>query len=111
MAQKYNFNLDQGADFNTEIRLLSNNAPFDLTNCVVASSMKKNQTSLTSYQFSCTVQDAANGVLQLGMPSSASIDIDAGRFLYDIEVTDSQGKVHRVLEGIVTVTPSITRSA
>jgi hypothetical protein len=35
--------------------------------------------------------------------------IKAGRYLFDLETQDTNGNVVRVLEGIITVNPRITR--
>jgi hypothetical protein len=35
--------------------------------------------------------------------------MEPGRYLYDVEITSSEGEVSRVVEGVVTVTPGITR--
>jgi hypothetical protein len=45
----------------------------------------------------------------LGMSANTTSAITAGRYLYDLEVTDSTGVKSRLVEGIVTVTPEITR--
>jgi hypothetical protein len=43
------------------------------------------------------------------MSSNTTTQITAGRYLYDLEVTDMNGIRSRLVEGIVTVTPEITR--
>jgi hypothetical protein len=35
--------------------------------------------------------------------------IKPGRYLFDVDTTDPQGRVTRILEGIINVTPGITR--
>ena len=36
-------------------------------------------------------------------------NIKAGRYLFDVETVDLSNTVTRILEGIITVTPSITK--
>ena len=43
------------------------------------------------------------------MDKDQTRDIPAGRYLYDVEITSPEGERTRVLEGIVTVTPEITK--
>ena len=43
------------------------------------------------------------------LPAANTTAIKAGRYLFDMQTTDTQGTVTRVLEGIITVTPEITR--
>jgi hypothetical protein len=33
----------------------------------------------------------------------------SGRYVYDVEVTDASGVVSRVFEGLVTVSPNVTK--
>jgi hypothetical protein len=44
----------------------------------------------------------------LSLSSNATANIVAGRYVYDVEVTVANS-VYRVAEGIVTVTPQVTR--
>jgi hypothetical protein len=43
------------------------------------------------------------------LPASTSSTIKPGRYLYDIEVTSPLGEKLRVVEGIVLITPEITK--
>lgn len=52
--------------------------------------------------------NAQQGKIQLSLPANTSSAINAGRYLYDIEIARSNEK-KRVLEGIVVLAPEITR--
>jgi hypothetical protein len=44
------------------------------------------------------------------MPSATTANTTAGRYVYDVKMTEtSSSTVTRVVEGIVTVTPNVTR--
>ena len=43
------------------------------------------------------------------MDSDYTANIAAGRYLYDVEVVSSADVVTRVLQGIATISPEITR--
>jgi hypothetical protein len=45
----------------------------------------------------------------MSLAAANTSNIKAGRYLFDLETTDTIGTVNRVLEGIITVTPQITR--
>jgi hypothetical protein len=45
--------------------------------------------------------------MSLGAANTANIK--AGRYLFDVSTTSANNKVSRILEGIITVTPGITR--
>jgi hypothetical protein len=43
------------------------------------------------------------------MNAANTSSITAGRYVYDLEVTDTNNVISRLVEGIVTVTPQVTR--
>lgn len=108
MAQKVNIILDQGTTFNTDFTFTDEqDNPIDFTNFQGSSQMRKSYSSSTSYSF--TVALSSNGVISLSMNAATTSSITAGRYLYDVEVTDPNNVVSRLVEGIVTVTPEVTR--
>jgi hypothetical protein len=108
MAQKVNIVIDQGTTFSTSYTFTNDNDdPIDFTTYTGASQMRKSYSSTTFQAF--TVGLNSNGVITLGMSANTTSAITAGRYLYDLEVTDSTGVKSRLVEGIVTVTPEITR--
>lgn len=104
--------MDQGATFNTEITLNDDNssAPINLTGYIVRSQMRRSYYSVNaSATFTCTITNAANGELTLSLTDGQTSNIKAGRYLFDLETVDTSNVVTRVLEGIITVTPGVTR--
>ena len=72
--------------------------------------MRKSYGSSTAYDFTTSVYDAATGKIRLQMTATNTSLIPSGRYLYDIEITNTNtGAKTRVLEGIVMVTPEITK--
>ena len=45
----------------------------------------------------------------LTLNANQTSNIVSGRYVYDIELTDASNSVSRIVEGIVTVTPQVTR--
>lgn len=109
MAIKGNITIDQGADFSTEINVTDDDGnAVNLSDYTGVAQMRKHYTSSTAYNF--TVSIASNsGVVTLSMSSNTSANIASGRYVYDCELTDTSGIVTRLVEGIVTVTPQVTR--
>ena len=56
-----------------------------------------------------TGPNTAAGVVTLSLTSTQTANLDFGRYVYDVNLTDASNTVTRVLEGIVTVTPRVTR--
>lgn len=107
MAQKINITIDQGTTFNTSFIIADENDELiDFTGYTANSQMRKSYTSSTAYAF--TVGLSSTGVVSLSMSSNTTNAITAGRYVYDVEV-ESAGIRSRIVEGIVTVTPQVTK--
>jgi hypothetical protein len=110
MATVSNLFVDAGTDYSTIITVAATNGqPLNLTGYSVASQMRKSYSSSTVYNFTTSLYDAAQGKVRLQLNNTQSSAIPAGRWLYDVEITSPSGTKTRVIEGIVTVTPEITR--
>jgi hypothetical protein len=109
MAIKANLIIDQGTDFSAVIDVTdtSDNA-FNLTGYSVAGQMRKNYASSAATTFVAS-QNGTSGQIALSLSSSETADLEPGRYLYDVEIRSAANTVTRVVEGIVTVTPGITR--
>lgn len=111
MATVSNLYVDQGSDYSNIVTIASSTgSALDLSHYTVASQMRKSYGSSTAYAFVASVYDAVNGKIRLQLSAEVSTTIPAGRYLYDIEITNTVSSAKtRVLEGTVTVTPEITK--
>jgi hypothetical protein len=110
MATISNLFVDAGSDYSNIITVAGNNGqPLNLTGYSVASQMRKSYLSSTSYPFTATVYNATAGQVRLQLDAATSSTIWPGRYLYDVEITSPSGTRTRVVEGIVTLTPEITK--
>lgn len=109
MGTKLNLLVDQGASFETTLNLTDDNDdPVNLTGYTGAGQIRKHYTSSNSTSFTVTL-GGANGTVTLALSANATGNLASGRYVYDFEVTDNVGLVTRIFEGIVTVTPQVTR--
>lgn len=109
MATKANIYIDQGSTFSTTVTITDiNGDPIDLTGYTGAGQMRKSYTSSTAYNFTISVGNTS-GVVTLSMTANATANIAGGRYLYDVELTSNTGLVSRVVQGIATVNPNITK--
>ena len=69
--------------------------------------MRKSYYSLNSYSFSVTGN--STGYITLSMNTATTSSIYPGRYVYDVDVVDNVGIKSRIVEGIITVTPQVTR--
>jgi hypothetical protein len=112
MAAYVELVIDQGTTFNSIINLSDDvtNATLNLTGYTVSSQIRRSYYSTNiSGNISCTITDASNGEVTLNMSSANTANIKPGRYVFDVLTTDYANNVTRVLEGIVTITPSVTR--
>lgn len=109
MATISNLFIDAGSTYSNIITVTaSNGQALNLSGYTVASQIRKSFQSSVAYTFTSSIYDAANGKIRLQLTATASEDIPPGRWLYDVEITSGATKT-RVVEGIVTVSPQITK--
>jgi hypothetical protein len=109
VALKANIVIDQGTDFSTSINVTNDDGDIvDLTGYTAAAQMRKHYTSSNSHNFTTSIS-AAQGIVTISMTANTTAAITAGRYVYDCELTSSSNAVTRLVEGIVTVTPQVTR--
>lgn len=109
MSIKANLIIDQGSDFTATIDLVDvTDEVYDLSNYTAFGQIRKNYNSSVSYDFQISTT-GPTGQLLLSLHRSISSSMSPGRYLYDIEIVSLSGIVTRVVEGMVTVTPGITR--
>lgn len=110
MAIKANLVVDQGTTFSATIDVTdASGAVFNLLNYTVAAQMRKNYASSTATNFVAS-HTGGTGKINLSLLPVTTNTLAPGRYLYDVEITSPGGAVTRVVEGIVTVTPGITRA-
>ena len=111
MAAIYNLVVDQGTTFIANIRYLdSDKNPIDITGFDARSQMRRSYTSANAYTLTANVTDGAGGNVTISMSAADSANVQSGRYVYDVEAYDANtGTVHRVVEGIVTVYPEVTK--
>jgi hypothetical protein len=109
MAIKANLVIDQGTSFSAAVNVTDiAGVAFNLTGYNTAAQMRKNYTSSSAITFN-TSHNGANGAITLVLNSANTSVLEPGRYLYDVEITSGGGTVTRVVEGVVTVTPGMTR--
>lgn len=120
-AAEYTLKIDQGADFNLQF-LLKDSAgdPIDLTGCSIEGQMRTTTEDAIAYDltvgFSGTPTD---GIVNVSMDATDTslLPVLASRtpkrvptyFCYDIALTKADGKIIRILQGLVEVSPEVTR--
>jgi hypothetical protein len=105
--------MDQGADFSTTIQMNdeNNNLAQNLAGYIVTSKMRKSLLSQNSVaSLICTIPDPALGEIFVELDSANTANIPFGTYFFDVKINDTvAGLKSRLVEGIIIVSPSITR--
>jgi len=113
MAAIANLRIDQGATFSSDVTVSDTDGEvFDLTGYTASAKMAKGYTSTRTRTILTTsiASDPTTGVITLSLTADQTNQLDApARYVYDVEITQtSDSTVTRVIEGIITVCPSVT---
>ena len=106
-----NLLMEQGATFNTTITLDDvNGEVYNLTGYTASSQMRKSYYSSNATATFTTSIDGNTGVIGLTLTSNQTANISPGRYVYDTIISNAGSNIiTRVLEGIIDVSPRVTR--
>ena len=113
MAATANLRIDQGATFTSDITVTNTDGTaFDLTGHTSSAKMALGYSSTrTRTQFTTSIaNDPTTGVITLSLSADQTSNLEApARYVYDVEILKtSDSTITRVIEGIITVSPSVT---
>jgi hypothetical protein len=111
MSAYTDLTIDQGASFELTFDLVGDDGyPINITGYVFSGQIRKTYYSTNpTANIIVTILNPVAGNTLLSISSSNTANIVAGRYVYDIKMKDTVNVTSRVVEGIVTVTPQVTR--
>lgn len=112
MAAYVELILDQGTTFNNIINITDDvtNASVNISGYSFESQVRRSYYSQSiSANIICTITNAANGEVTMSMSASNTANIKPGRYVFDVKSTDATNTVTRILEGIITINPMVTK--
>lgn len=101
--------IEQGANFTTVINVSDANGFTNLTSYSASSQLRRSHYSSTANNLTVTISNAANGEITMTMTSANTANLTPGRMVYDLLITSPASVKTRVVEGIATILPSVTR--
>ena len=112
MATISNIFINQGADFSTTVTISdSAGAALDLTAYTALAQVRKTYDSSTSTAFTIVFDsNRTTGKITISLTDTQTQSLESGRYVYDLLITSVAGLKTRVVEGIATVNPSVSRS-
>ena len=116
-AGKYDFTIDQGADFTMQMVVKEDGATKNITGYSARAHLRSKHTDPDTNPdaiFSCSIPNPVGGELLMEMDHSVTEGLTSGHYVYDLEIytTDTGGNddvVVRLLQGKVKVSPEVTR--
>lgn len=113
MATISNIFINQGANFTTTVTISdSDGSALDLTSYTALAQIRKTYESTTATDFTSTFDaDRTTGKITISLTDTQTSGLDSGRYVYDLLITDTSDEKTRVVEGIATVNPSVSRSS
>ena len=112
MAAKANIIIDQGTDFSTTLTVTDDNGDVtDLTGYSANGHIRKHYTSTSATVFDITFgSPRSDGQVIISLGRTTTTAMAAGRYVYDVELTSAANTRSRLVEGVVTVTPEVTKA-
>tara|TARA_Y100000389_G_scaffold142297_1_gene140277 strand:- start:1103 stop:1441 length:339 start_codon:yes stop_codon:yes gene_type:complete len=112
MATISNIFINQGANFSTTVTISDGDGTaLDLAAFTALAQIRKTYESTTSTSFSATFESPrTTGEITISLTDTQTAALESGRYVYDLLITSVSGAKTRVVEGIATVNPSVSRS-
>jgi D-Tyr-tRNAtyr deacylase len=110
MAIIANLYIDQGTDFSITVDVTDSAGDIlELSDYTAAAQIRKTYSSSSvSATFATSIAELA-GQVTISLTDTQTAALEAGRYVYDLNITSSAGLVTRVIEGQSIVTPGVTR--
>lgn len=110
MAAYTEITIEQGATFTSTVNVEdAYYNPINLSGYSASSQMRKSYYSSSAITIDATITGNSNGEITLSMTAANTANLTAGRYVYDLIINDGADTITRVVEGIATVLPSVTR--
>ena len=112
MASILNQVIDQGSTFSKSITVYQTDGTTiqDLSAYTPTSQLRKNYTSTASTTINATkATPHTSGVIVMSLTAVQTAALKAGRYVYDLQITHSDTTVTRVIEGVITIRPEVTK--
>ena len=110
MAAIANLTIDAGASFSSDVDVLDNDGNvFTLVGYTAEGKMSKGYSeTYPRVYFDITVYEN-DGLVTISLTPEDTIQLEDGRWVYDVQITETAtGAVTRIVEGMITVYPSVS---
>ena len=110
MAIIANLYIDQGTDYTITVDVTDSAGDIlDLTGYTATAQIRKTYTSSSLSATFTTSIAAVAGQVTISLTDTQTSALEAGRYVYDLNIESSGGVKTRVIEGQAVITPGVTR--
>jgi hypothetical protein len=102
--------IEQGATFSTTVNVEDTvGTAINLFGYSASSQMRKSFYSASNTIITSTITGNANGEITLSMTAANTAALTPGRQVFDLIITSPTNVVTRVIEGVIVISPGVTR--
>ena len=112
MASILNQIIDQGSTFSKSITVYQTDGATiqDLSAYTPTSQLRKNYTSTSYITINATkATPHTSGVIVMSLTAVQTAALKSGRYVYDLQITAADSTVTRIIEGVITLRPEVTK--
>ena len=111
MASILNQIIDQGSTWSKQITVYQTDGTTiqNLTGYTITSQLRKNYTSTAYTTINATNNSPTNGIIVMSLTAVQTAALKSGRYVYDLQIAAADGTVTRVIEGVITFRPEVTK--
>lgn len=110
MAAVSNLAIDQGTTYTVTISVTDDTGSArNLAGYTGRAHLKRSYYTNTNTAFTVTIDNPSEGEIDLSLTANQTSTLKAGRYVYDLELVSNTNSVERVVEGIVTIYPEVTK--
>lgn len=111
MASVSNLAIDQGTTYSSTIEVNDETGSArNLVGYTVRGQLRRSYYSSNSVNWTAQINSPVDGEVTISLSAAQTANLRPGRYVYDVElVANANSAVERLIEGIVTVYPEVTK--
>ena len=110
MATIFNLAIDQGATFSTTLQVNDDEGNArNISGNTARGQLRRSYYSSSNVQFTTAIDNPSGGEIVISLTAGQTANLKPGRYVYDVEMVSNTVTVERIVEGIVTVYPEVTK--
>jgi hypothetical protein len=110
MTTEVNFEIEQGSTFLRTMSVIdNNNTPVDLTTYTLAGQLRRSYSSSEFIDFDIVILNPVLGRIAVSLTGLVTATLTHSKYVFDVNATNADDVILRIMEGLITVSPNVTR--